>query len=405
MALCVMQFATGLLVSSWVSRTPEIRDALHATTAVMGLVLTGLSVGSMAGVLCSARLVRRFGGWTVMVGGSGCSLTGVTAVAIGSATGSSVCVFLGLALCGWGYGSQEVALNIEASSIERLIGRPVLPAVHGSFSLGTVVGALAGIGAVAALVPVQWHLAVTVATAALAVGSTARWIPKGTGRDSVRPVRGARHHDSGRSRIWGDRALVCVAFFVLAIALAEGSAYDWLPLIFVDGYGFEPLYGSVMFAVFATAMTVGRFSGSYILMRCGRVTVMRGCVCATLVGLVAVVLAPGPHVAGFAVVLWAIGAALGIPVAMSAASDDPRNAVARVGALASAAYAAFLVGPPVLGLVGQHSGLREAMLIVVAALVVAGVATVGVPRASLARPAQFVDERCTCGGEETGGPR
>lgn len=391
LALCVLQCANGLLISSWISRTPEIRDALHVTTALMGLVLTGLSVGSMAGVVASAGLVRRRGGSVVLISGICCSWTGVTIVAGAVAAGSAPMAFLGLTLFGWGYGSQEVAVNIEASTMETITCRPALPLVYGSFSLGTVAGALIGIGAVAASVPLPWHLVTIVLATGLAVGAIARWIPEGTGRDDALPAEKSGRSRSARRHIWRDRGLLCIAIFVLGIALAEGAAYDWLPLIFVDGYGLEALYGAVMFAVFAMAMTIGRFSGTFILTRFSRIAVMRTCVAAAVIGLVAVVFAPNAYVAVLALVLWALGSALGGPVAVSVAADDAHQAMSRVAVISVTSYVAFLVGPPLLGVVGQAWGIRDSMLVVVVFLTAAGVATLAVPpesRASAQRAAR-----------------
>jgi hypothetical protein len=53
-------FIPGLLMASWATRTPAIRDLLTLSTAEMGIVLFGLSIGSMSGILCSAWLVKRF---------------------------------------------------------------------------------------------------------------------------------------------------------------------------------------------------------------------------------------------------------------------------------------------------------------------------------------------------------
>lgn len=61
-ALFLFMLATGVSMASWVARTPAVRDALDVSTGAMGLVLFGLSVGSMAGVLVSGGLVRRHGG-------------------------------------------------------------------------------------------------------------------------------------------------------------------------------------------------------------------------------------------------------------------------------------------------------------------------------------------------------
>ena len=54
---------------------------------------------------------------------------------------------------------------------------------------------------------------------------------------------------------------------VLAMAFAEGSANDWLPLLMVDGHGFSPTSGSLIHAGFTLGMTVGRFTGGWFIDR------------------------------------------------------------------------------------------------------------------------------------------
>ena len=49
-ALFIFFFLPGLLMASWATRTPAIRDGLAVSTAEMGVVLFGLSIGSMSGV-------------------------------------------------------------------------------------------------------------------------------------------------------------------------------------------------------------------------------------------------------------------------------------------------------------------------------------------------------------------
>ena len=73
------------------------------------------------------------------------------------------------------------------------------------------------------------------------------------------------------------------------------------------------------------------------------------------------------------IVLWGAGASLGFPVGMSAAADDPRNAAARVSAVATIGYVAFLVGPPLVGFVGEHVGLLNALLMVLVLVAIAGI--------------------------------
>jgi predicted MFS family arabinose efflux permease len=106
-------------------------------------------------------------------------------------------------------------------------------------------------------------------------------------------------------------------------------------------------------------------------------------------GIGAVVAAPNLWVAAVGVLLWGVGASLGFPVALSAAGDDPRFAARRAGLVATAGYAAFLVGPPILGFLGEHIGIRNAIVVVLGMVLVTMVAAGSVrPGPAQDHPAQ-----------------
>ncbi|WP_137235721.1 MFS transporter [Streptomyces sp. BPSDS2] len=388
-ALFLFMLATGVSMASWVARTPAVRDALEVSTGSMGLVLFGLSIGSMAGVLVSGGLVRRHGGRSVIALGAGLLVAGLAVIAGGAALEVSTGVFGGLALFGAGMGLAEVAFNIEGAAVERTLGRPVLPVLHGCFSLGTVVGALAGMGLTALRFPVGWHLA-AVAVAVTAAGVwTVRAVPAGTGRVEADtqdtgsdPGSGSDNGDGqgtggertggvrGQLAVWRDRRLVLIGLIVLAMAFAEGSANDWLPLLMVDGHGTSATAGSLTFMLFAVAMTTGRFAGGPLLVRYGPAAVVRASALVAAAGVALVIFSSSALLAGAAVVLWGLGASLGFPVTISAAGEGarPEDASARVAAVSTAGYAAFLVGPPSLGFLADHVGLRDAMVVVLVLL-------------------------------------
>ena len=191
--------------------------------------------------------------------------------------------------------------------------------------------------------------------------------------------------------IWRDRKTILIGLIVLGMAFAEGSANDWLALAMVDGHGVSNASGALILGVFLTAMTIGRIAGVKVLDRYGRVPVLRATAALAVVGLLVVIFAPTP-IAVIGVVLWGLGASLGFPVGMSAAADDPATAGARVSAVATIGYLAFLVGPPLLGFLGDHFGLLHALLVVVVLIAVAGLISGGarepkaVPAAAAERP-------------------
>lgn len=125
--------------------TPEVRDLLQANTGTMGLILLGLSVGSIVGLVLSNVFVRKKGGRVAIVISAFLMFLGFTTLAIGSTLSSIFVVTAGLFLFGAGSGMCNVAMNLEGTEIEYSIKKTILPILHASFSIGTLIGAGAGI--------------------------------------------------------------------------------------------------------------------------------------------------------------------------------------------------------------------------------------------------------------------
>jgi fucose permease len=172
----------------------------------------------------------------------------------------------------------------------------------------------------------------------------------------------------------------------LGMAFAEGSANDWLALAVVDGRDFSNAQGALWFGFFTAGMMVGRVSGVFVLDRFGRVPVLRGSAAVGLVGLVILILVSNPILSALGVFLWGLGSSLGFPVGMSAAADNPQGSADRVSAVATVAYSAFLIGPPLIGGIGEFTGLLTALWVVVLLIALAFFA------APAARPPQGAPE-------------
>ncbi|WP_053351529.1 MFS transporter [Leucobacter musarum] len=368
-ALSILYLIPGLGVASWVTRTPAIRDALDASTAGMGFVLFGLSAGSMIGILAGGPMVMRCGARLTIAAGMVGIVLCMPTIGLGAVHGQPLVVAIGLAMFGFGMGVSEIAMNVEGAEVERATGGTFLPAMHGFFSLGTLVGATIGIAAAAHDFPVLWHLIIVGVVALVGFGGTIGLLPTATGR-TKRHQRGAAQRETATGSIvtaetpsvWKDRRLIMIGAIVLAVALAEGTANDWLPLIMVDGHDLDPAWGSAMYAIFAAAMTVGRFFGGAFVTRFGRGPVLGVSAIFAALGLLTVSLVDNWVIALIAVVFWGLGASLGFPVALSAAGDSGPDSAKRVSIAASVGYLAFLVGPPALGLLGEEITLRGALL-------------------------------------------
>ncbi|WP_207918910.1 MFS transporter [Saccharopolyspora karakumensis] len=359
-------FLLGASMASWVVRTPAIRDALSASTGRMGLVLFGLSIGSMTGILASGLLVRRFGTKSVIAMSTALVIAGISVLGVATTIGSTWSAFAGLMLFGLGMGCSEIAINVDGADVERAENRPLLPLLHGTFSAGTVVGSLLGLGLTHIGVGVMWHLLGVTVAAVIATVLVLPSIPGGFGVEHRGPRRGFGDATRQQFVVWSERRVVLIGCVVLGMALAEGAANDWLALLVVDAHGYSPTAGSLIFTVFAASMTAGRFLGGKFVSRFGRTPVVRTSALCTALGIVLVISTSQPAIAVAGVVLWGLGGSLGFPLAISAAGDGGGDAAMRVSAVATAGYIAFLVGPPLLGFLGEHFGLQRAMIVVVA---------------------------------------
>jgi cyanate permease len=191
----------------------------------------------------------------------------------------------------------------------------------------------------------------------------------------------------GLRMAWREPRTLLVGVMVLAFALAEGIANDWLAIGLVDGFDASNATGALGFAVFVTAMTGFRLAGTVALDRFGRVRMLQVSAALIAAGVLLVVFGGSLPVAMAGAVVWGAGSALGFPVGMSAAADDPARAAARVSVVSSIGYTAFLAGPALLGWLGDQVGVHRALLVVLGAAAVAAAAAITTSPAPAREPA------------------
>jgi MFS family permease len=377
-ALFVIFALSGLGIASWLGRVPSIRDILHASTLEMGLLAGGISIGSIVGVTMSSHIIARFGAQKTAMGGL--ILLGVGAVGGGlsaSLGGGFWAILVCMAVFGFGNGTLDVAMNVSAAAAERVLGRTVMPLFHASFSLGTMLGAILGAGAEQFGVPVGVHvpiIGVLIAIFGIVFSGRLQSEELGHAVDAAAATETASSW-RGRFAIWAMPSTILLGLIVLGMSSAEGSANDWLALAMVDGHHVSNAAGTAIFFVFVTAITVARVAGSPLVDRYGRVVMLRASAVSAIIGLLLVILSPVVWLAVVGVVFWGFGAALGFPLGLSAAADDSRNAAARVGAVATIGYVAFLALPPLIGFLGEHFGLLNSLFSVFVLIVIAGIAS------------------------------
>ncbi len=359
-AVAAVFVLNGFGFASLFSRVPDVRAGLALDNGGLGLLLLVGAVGSVLALPSAGSLIRRRSAATVVRAGCVLVSLGLVLVAVGvDAFGSVTATAVGLFVYGVGTGVWDVAMNVEGAAVERGLGRAILPRFHAGWSLGSVSGAGLGVLVTALGVPVLGHLVLAALVALVALPAARTFLPVEPEPDAAPRTRSA----------WREPRTLAIGVMVMAFALTEGAANDWLALALIDGYEAPRWLGVAGFAAFVVAMTTGRLLGTVVLDRYGRVLVLRATAMLALAGLLLLVFGPHPVVVGLGVVAWGLGASLGFPVGMSAGADDPARAAARVSVVSTIGYTAFLAGPPVLGFVADRVGTLESLLVVAVLLV------------------------------------
>jgi len=370
-ALFVVFMINGLGFSTWLARVPAIRDGLDISTAeVAALLFTG-ALGAVSGLVFSSHIIAWIGQRNTILFFGLLGLVGLAGIGIGSSWVSSYALTVIAIICaGAGNGIADVAMNVEGAAVEKAVSRNIMPWFHAFWSLGTVTGA--GLSALMSFlgVGIAPHTIAMALVMAPVLWIVSRVITDDRGSVSEEGVS-QRSTLADRLRVWKEPRTLAIGIIALGMAFAEGSANDWLALAIVDGRDQTNAVGALWFGFFTLGMMTGRIGGVYLLDKFGRVPVLQWSAAMAIAGLALVILVEQPVLSGLGALMWGLGSSLGFPVGMSAAADNPEGSAARVSAVATVAYGAFLIGPPLIGGLGESIGILAALWVVVGVIVLA----------------------------------
>jgi MFS family permease len=363
----------GLTLATWGPRLPTIRADLGLDTGALGVLLAGVTVGSIVGLTSSAALLAGLGARQSIRRTLSIVAVGIALVGAGSGSLHSLPVTgVGFVLVGFGIGAVDVMINVEGAAVEREANRTLMPLMHAAWSVGAIIGSAIGAACAATGIAPQWQFFGEAFIILVAASVAVQSIPAGTRRDQPSAATGkpVSERIRGFLRGWADRRLLVIGVVMLGVELGEGSANNWLTLAVRDGHGQSEAVAAAFFTAFAIGETLARLGGGPLVDRFGRVHTVRSTTALGVAGLLLFIRAGPAWLVLVGVLLWAVGVSMGFPLGMSAAADSGPNSAARVSVVASIGYLANLSGPPIIGFLAQAAGLLNALWLVAALLVV-----------------------------------
>jgi MFS family permease len=363
-ALVVIFFLDPAAIASWAPHIPGVKRDLALGSGTLGLALLGLAVGAVSAQLAAGALAARAGSRPVTT--VSLALVAVT-LPLPVLAPNVVSLVVALVLLGVGVGAIDVAMNVQATSVQAVLGRPVLSGLHASYSFGLLAGAGLGALAVGAGLDAWVHLAATgLVVAGLGLAACRVLLP---GAADAAP--------EGPLVARPSRELAALGVIGFCVALCEGGTADWSAVYMDTELAAAPGVAGLAFAAFAGAHAAGRLAGDGLLGRLGAVRLIRagGLFAAVGFGAGLAVGRPVAAIAAFALLGLGIAAAFPTMIAAAARVEGEASATA-IAAVSTVAYVGFLAGPPAIGGIAELVGLDRALaLLVVAAGVTAVLAS------------------------------
>jgi len=349
-------FIVGFALAAWAPLVPFAQARLAVNDAQLGLLLLCLGAGSVVAMPLSGALAARFGCRRPVWAACLCISAALPLLAT---LDSAPALALALLLFGAGVGVTDVVVNIQAIIVEKAAGRALMSGFHGLFSVGGILGA----GGVSGLLwagasPLVAALAADLVILGVLAIFGRHLLPYGS-EDGRPSALFALPH--GVVLIIG---LLCFITF-----LTEGSILDWGAIFLTSVRQVGPSRSGLGYAVFACAMTLGRFGGDRIKQAVGgRAILIFGSLLGAA-GFVLAVFVPSwlASLAGF----WMVGLGTSniVPVLYSALGRQrimPPNLA--VAAVTTVGYLGILAGPALIGLTAHATSLSTAFLCVAALL-------------------------------------
>ena len=329
-------------------RLDDIQTSLEIDKAELGLLLLCIPLGLQVTLLFADRLVRAISLKNVIcLGIPSICFTQFAAVAV-----NQIAFFaFFLIICGAFVAVVEVAINLEADRVEHALGSRIMNRSHAFWSIGFFSAAVVGALFSQFKVMLEIHFLLVCAIAFL--------ISKIIFADYN--VASPRHTNVTKIKKFSlpTGPIFVMVLFTMSAMLVEGASIDWSVIFMREIHSASPFISGFSLAMAAFSQAWVRFFGDNLLNKFGPILISVASLFFMFLGIFLVVLSNSSTLAILGFLFMGAGSAVIFPMAISiAASRSDRPAETNVASLTQFAFAMFLLGPPVLGFIGEAYSLR-----------------------------------------------
>lgn len=308
-------FIVGSSVALWALSIPFIKLRLNINDLKLGSILMFLSIGALAAMMITDKLVSSFGCRKTFIFSVIIMIISLYFIKIMPDTFSlTIAVFI----LGAGVGIADVTANIQAVYMEHAFGKKLMSGFHSIYSGGSFI------------------------------------------------------HD--KKLTMPPLLLIIAGFICFAAYMTEGSMLDWAAILLIDYKEFPKEISGYGFSIFFASVTAGRLAGDYLANKFDSGKIIAVSAVTAVTGILCILLFNNKILLyiGFAVI--GLGASNIIPMAVSVIPHvkGKISLNAAIAVVTTIGYTGSLLGPAVIGYISHLTNLVTAFIFVCILLIFAG---------------------------------
>ena len=343
----------GALLGGVIGTLSAMRGRLGVEASGISVLLFCLAGSAVVSMQVGGRLADRVGARLVARVTPPMLALGVLILSFAQSLPVAI---VGGVLTGLGNGAMDVAMNALGVQVEKARPRPIMSFFHAFWSVGNLVGA-GVIVLVARVLDRSGAGVVQPALLTICVLATAAYLA------IVRIVPYAatiQHHENG-VRIKLPTLAWLLGAMAFAFGLTEGTAVDWSSIHVTDVAGIDPAKGAIGLVAVSGFMLLIRLVGDRAVATFGRQRVVQVGGAVALIGYVVVVTA---HPLALLLLGWSlVGLGVGMIAPQVYAVAGHVGGGRMLAVVVTFGYAAFLVGPAIVGTLVHWFGVQHAMIL------------------------------------------
>jgi len=335
-------------VGLWTIRIPTIKDQISTDYFGIGLIFTTFSIGSVISMILANNFIKKFSTkliifYSMVVQ----ALLWIVVPFINNIQNFMILSFV-FGAC---YGLFEIAVNLQASNIEKREKKSLMSGFHGFWSLGILFGSITtSLFLQFNISFISNNILYVIVLLPLSLLFTFKLNKDATNLDSDK-----------RSVffIW-PILLFLLVFLAITNALIEGGIDGWGALYMRDAINVQGFMIGIATVTFNIFMVLGRFTGDYLRDKIGVYKFLNILLFFMLVGLIILMNVETLlfSILGFSIL--GFGASSVVPIAYSLASKlKGIDSVVGITIVSIAVYGIFMVAPAALGVVANLYGISS----------------------------------------------